>query len=76
MTSRHENDERLVARRRKKFIVDPLFTILTSVTFDPARIRELIRRAVELRDALRLQARASPMRPPGHRRLMPASTRR
>ncbi len=36
----------------KKFIADSLFTTLTNVNFDPSRIRELIRTAVAIRDAL------------------------
>ncbi len=36
----------------RRFLADALFATLTNVNFDPARIRELIRKAVAIRDAL------------------------
>ena len=35
-----------------RFLAEALFATLTNVNFDPARIREMIRKAVEIRDAL------------------------
>lgn len=69
-------------READVFIIEALFTTVTNVNFDPARLETMLRRAADVRDATRriyeqacAEAGRSPEKPEGPARWTPAGDR-